>query len=269
MSDLLKSECPHCRQKIEYPADGTGQVIPCPTCEKSIMLMPIKSDDLCKLNTDDPPTEKQVAYLRDLGVQFDEAVLTKRSAARLLENVLREKRKKEAPSGWRLEKVKRLGLLEELPPNVTMQDVVELLDSVKYDPPTDAQIELCKEWDFKLKGEMYADELDDVLQLAGQPPLQEHLELFQGYGINQHGADALAAYAFVNLIFYYQERALNRISRSDREIPRLRIAKACVIAMRDPTYGKPTLIRERGFFLEIAFTWPKRKLSEWYRKGKE
>jgi DNA-directed RNA polymerase subunit RPC12/RpoP len=266
MSDLLKSECPHCRQKIEYPADGTGQVVSCPTCGKSIMLMPIRSDDLYKQPTDDPPTEKQLAYLRDLGVQFDEAILTKRSASRLLKAALREKRIKELPSGWRLEKVKRLGLLEELPPNATMQDVVELLDSIKYDGPTEAQIKFCKGSDFKLKGEIYADELDEILKLDGQPPLQEHLDIFQAYGIRHSGADALAARAYADLILYYQERALQKIGYSDREIPRMRIAKACLVAMRDPAYGKPTLIRE-GYWM--TFTWPKRKLNEWYRKGAE
>ena len=264
MSDLLKSECPHCRQKIEYPADGTGQVIPCPTCKKSIMLMPIRSDDLCKQPTDDPPTEKQLAYLRDLGVQFDEAILTKRSASRLLEAILKEKRRKESPSGWRLEKVKRLGLLEELRANATMQDLVELLDSVKYDGPTEAQIKFCKESDFKLKGEIFADELDDILKLDGQPPLQEHLDLFKAYGIRHSGADALAACAYAALISYYEELALEKLGYGDKGIDHLRIAKACMAAMRDPAYGKPTLVRE-GYWM--TFTWPKSKLKEWYRKG--
>lgn len=38
MSDFLKSECPHCGQNIEYPSEGTGQTVPCPTCGKSVML---------------------------------------------------------------------------------------------------------------------------------------------------------------------------------------------------------------------------------------
>jgi len=40
MSAFLKSECPHCGQSIEYPAEGTGQEVPCPTCEKSFLLTP-------------------------------------------------------------------------------------------------------------------------------------------------------------------------------------------------------------------------------------
>jgi hypothetical protein len=40
MSDFLKCECPHCGQSIEYPAEGTGQTVPCPTCQKPFVLMP-------------------------------------------------------------------------------------------------------------------------------------------------------------------------------------------------------------------------------------
>ena len=35
----LKSECPHCGQSIEYPAAGTGQTVPCPTCEQPFVLV--------------------------------------------------------------------------------------------------------------------------------------------------------------------------------------------------------------------------------------
>lgn len=40
MSDFLKCVCPHCGQSIEYPAEGTGQTVPCPTCQKPFVLIP-------------------------------------------------------------------------------------------------------------------------------------------------------------------------------------------------------------------------------------
>jgi ankyrin repeat protein len=40
MSDFLKCDCPHCGQHVEYPAEGTGLTVPCPTCEKSFVLSP-------------------------------------------------------------------------------------------------------------------------------------------------------------------------------------------------------------------------------------
>lgn len=38
MVEYLKCECSHCGQSIEYPAEGTGQTVQCPTCEKTITL---------------------------------------------------------------------------------------------------------------------------------------------------------------------------------------------------------------------------------------
>jgi uncharacterized Zn finger protein (UPF0148 family) len=38
MGEFLKCECPHCGQKIEFPAGGTGQTVSCPTCEKFVTL---------------------------------------------------------------------------------------------------------------------------------------------------------------------------------------------------------------------------------------
>src|ERR1022692_640799 len=32
--------CAHCAQTIEYPSEGRGQTVPCPTCEKPITLTP-------------------------------------------------------------------------------------------------------------------------------------------------------------------------------------------------------------------------------------
>lgn len=41
MEEFLKSECPHCGQAIEYPAEGTGQTVPCPTCAEPFVLKPV------------------------------------------------------------------------------------------------------------------------------------------------------------------------------------------------------------------------------------
>ncbi len=40
MREFLKCECPHCGQSIEYPAEGTGQTVLCPTCKKYFVLSP-------------------------------------------------------------------------------------------------------------------------------------------------------------------------------------------------------------------------------------
>lgn len=36
----LKCSCLNCGQSIEYPAEGTGQTVPCPACEKPVLLTP-------------------------------------------------------------------------------------------------------------------------------------------------------------------------------------------------------------------------------------
>ena len=45
MNDFLKCECSHCGQPIEYPSDGTGQAVPCPTCGKPITLTPVEQPE--------------------------------------------------------------------------------------------------------------------------------------------------------------------------------------------------------------------------------
>lgn len=38
--NCLACHCPHCQQKLEYPEDGGGQVIPCPNCQGEMTLPP-------------------------------------------------------------------------------------------------------------------------------------------------------------------------------------------------------------------------------------
>jgi hypothetical protein len=37
----MKSPCVHCSNNIEYPAESTGEIIPCPHCGKSTPLKPV------------------------------------------------------------------------------------------------------------------------------------------------------------------------------------------------------------------------------------
>ncbi|NOS72322.1 MAG: hypothetical protein HOP33_20660 [Verrucomicrobia bacterium] len=41
MSAFLKTDCPHCGQSIEFPSEGIGEIVPCPTCEKPFVLTPV------------------------------------------------------------------------------------------------------------------------------------------------------------------------------------------------------------------------------------
>ncbi len=59
VSDYLKCNCPHCGQSIEYPAEGTGQTVPCPTCEKPVVLhsLPTSSGSIVIPSTTQLPQE--------------------------------------------------------------------------------------------------------------------------------------------------------------------------------------------------------------------
>ena len=46
MAEFITGECPHCGQAIEYPSEGTGQTVPCPTCEQSFVLKPAPRPEL-------------------------------------------------------------------------------------------------------------------------------------------------------------------------------------------------------------------------------
>lgn len=58
--DFHKCTCPHCGQSIEYPAEGTGQTVPCPTCEKPFRLFPETAIPVIKVTVAPAPIQKPV-----------------------------------------------------------------------------------------------------------------------------------------------------------------------------------------------------------------
>ena len=40
MGEFVKGECSHCGQPVEFPSEGTGQTVPCPTCHQPFVLKP-------------------------------------------------------------------------------------------------------------------------------------------------------------------------------------------------------------------------------------
>lgn len=42
MAEFLNSECPYCGQWVEYPSEGSGQTVPCPTCHELFVLVPAR-----------------------------------------------------------------------------------------------------------------------------------------------------------------------------------------------------------------------------------
>jgi len=59
MGEFLKCECSHCGQPIEYASEGTGQTVPCPTCEKLVTLTPANAPTISLIEI--PPAPDKVA----------------------------------------------------------------------------------------------------------------------------------------------------------------------------------------------------------------
>ncbi len=53
--EYVKGNCPHCCQSIEFPEEGTGQTIPCPTCEIAIVLRPGDQQQVQALSSESSP----------------------------------------------------------------------------------------------------------------------------------------------------------------------------------------------------------------------
>ncbi len=130
--------------------------------------------------------------------------------------------------------------------------------------PTEAQLQKVKELEFKMaKGSgITADKLAVILELQGQAARAEDLSVFRTHGITHFVGDALASYALRVVIGYFQELAQ---AEDWRNWDDMRILRSCQIAGNDPAFQEPSLTLDG--FSRVTFSWPKRKLQEWFRKG--
>ena len=137
-----------------------------------------------------------------------------------------------------------------------MNDVKEVL---QHDRPTEEQIKSL-EGGLKLdrKAGITASKLDELLKLEGQPLRAEDMQLFALYKIKFYTGDAFAAYAVGDLV-----RCFAKMFDESREYTD--ISMACVAASNDPAIHKATITLDQSG--QLVFTWPKRKLEQWYRKG--
>ena len=116
--ELFKIGCPFCAQHIEYPVEGVGQTIPCPTCERELLLPepalappPIPHSD--RLGR--PASDAQKEKLRFFGCTFDEGI-TMDDASSALDECERQfpEREKEyqarKPTTEQIKQLKEFGL---------------------------------------------------------------------------------------------------------------------------------------------------------------
>jgi hypothetical protein len=84
------------------------------------------------------------------------------------------------------------------------------------------------------------------------------MELFRLHGITFYTGDAFAAYALGDLVRCFEKMLLESNAGTN-------ISMACVAASTDPALQKATITPDQSG--QLVFTWPKRKLQQWYRKG--
>lgn len=204
-------------------------------------------------------TERQVKYLRDLGANVDETTLTKSQASDLIDELVSNRRSISPPSEAQVQKLTRLGLLEKLPKNASMEDASELIDSVLDGPPTKAQISKARESGFIIKGirQLTARELDDLFNMEFRQPEEEVLEYLRAYGVRLRDGNGLCAQLLLALAEEY-----NELNRDNEDWEKEQIPRACALALSDPTFKTPTLSCD-GNCGGLKISWPKAKLKEW------
>ncbi len=143
-----------------------------------------------------------------------------------------------------------------------MQYVEQPLEQTNDDAPTEEQLQKIKEMELKLdrKVGITASQLDELLKLGDQSPRAEDLELFAQHGITYYEGDAFAIYAAADLV-----RCFEKMYAESGDYTNISMASAA--ASEDPAVKKATITLDQ--FGQVVFTWPKRKLDQWYRKGAE
>lgn len=154
MGQFLKCACPHCGQSIEYPAEGTGQIVPCPTCEKPITLVEYKTQReatqaesvaYASRVRSEPATEKQKEKLLWFGCALDEG-MTKGQASDAIDQCVRDYPEKERTYYSRPATKEQLAKIREINKKSNRDD--ELFYDFENDGPLTygAAKDLIQEW---------------------------------------------------------------------------------------------------------------------------
>jgi predicted nucleic acid-binding protein len=254
---------PVIHQAAEY---GTIYQIPHSALTRKLMSLKNKrGDTVSDLIEQNRPTQKQIDYLKALGVSFDLSLLTKARASGLIESALCEQRSKESPSEKQLAMVQRLGLVSELKHGASKQDVTELLDHATMQAATAAQIQKAESLGLTLKtrDEFTIGDLDKLLKLADRRPSPKDENDLSRLCITSFGGTALEARMLLALAMIFETEFLGM---DDDESS---VARACIAAARDNEFGRATISAGSDFTPDWeVIRWPKVKLREWWKAGR-
>jgi hypothetical protein len=282
MNEFHKINCPHCGQSIEYPAEGRGQNVPCPTCEKRIDLPHASSAYEAELSAE------QKSKLRYFGLVFDESCSAASVKTAIVEYQKLHPEKKDAyynrPATQeqiaelrKINREEKLRSAEILELGLTYREARDLLykfgaiqienkEKRLHGPPSKVQRAWLKKTGIKLASSVKftAGDINYIMQLEGSPPHEDDLSLFKQHGITQFNGDALGAYALGDLIRSFGGSAQEHNRRN------LNYLATCQAATSDLAYLAPTLTVDDSELYEcLAFAWPKSKIKEWLRMGAE
>ena len=247
----IKFTCEFCGQHIVIDESGVGITVSCPKCSCELVVptseFQIPAKPPVESSPPEPATDKQIAYLRDLGVGFAESVLTKKQASTLIEGALA----KRPPTQRQKDKLQRLGLLDDLEEDATALEASQLLTWVLDEQPTDAQLARAKEIGLRLTkiDNLTAGALDDIIKLEDRQPDHDKLTALKAYGFTDFSGTAYGAQMLLELADQY-------ITDFEWDLSKNEIGRACLAAIKDPSFYKPT-------FRDGNFKWPKTKMREW------
>ena len=146
---LLKCQCFGCGQHLEYPAEGAGQTVNCPSCAQPLVLpsaepaAPVIPPPLIECGwRADPATEKQKAKLRFFGSEFDEG-FSKGQASDAIETCMKAFPERETAWQNRPATPEQLEILadngEEVEDGLTYAEAKELIEECGLDELSQAR----------------------------------------------------------------------------------------------------------------------------------
>jgi len=203
-----------------------------------------------------PATDKQKAYLRELGVRFDTARLSKQEASKLIADA----QSKKTVTPQQIEKLRRLGLPDELEEYDSAQHASDELELALLGTPTETQLERAKELGFTIPedADFSAGALDDILKLADRQPDKETLDSLRTTGIGLSKGTALEARMLSELVW-----EVYSTDRWEAKLPRSAWGDVCAVAVKDPAFYQ-CAIDNKNLGLSV-FHWPESKLEEWFK----
>jgi tetratricopeptide (TPR) repeat protein len=237
---------------VTCPACSRDLIVPTPERESVDALPPSTSSDVS--DTTAMATEKQEAFLRDLGIPFTSGQLTREEALDLIDDALSGR----PPTERQKDKLRRLGLVDQLEEDDTAADASAVLEDALLSSPTENQCVRTKELGFTISDEadFNAGELDEILKLADRQPDSAMLNALAELGVKWSSGTALDARMILDLAFAYGTGAWRWEMASPEHV-----AKACAAATKDPAFYEATIDnRSMGF---QYFYWPETKMREW------